>query len=460
MTSAKLISARLTAVKVLNKFNPTRHNATDILHHVLETTDRKAQATDLVFGAIRNRPAIDMVISKTAQLPIKRIQKKLLNILRVGVYELIYAPQTAEYAIVNEAVENASSFTGKKQSGFVNAVLRNVLRSIEKRTTDMKTCEQTRILPQSPKYGCLFKDKILPDPQENPTGHLSVAFSLPEWLVKLWLKQFDYPQTRLICFASNRRPEVFIWPNILKISADKLADRFTNSGVEFEMLSGHSAFINKGHKLVTELQGFSEGLFTVQDPTSAHCVKILSPKPGQTIIDLCAAPGGKTINMAQMMQNKGKIIATDIDSERLRKVDQNCRRLGITTVQTVRYNRFEQMISSVGHCDSVLLDVPCSNTGVLARRCEVRLRLTPTIVMELTKKQYQLLNQASKILAGRGKICYSTCSIIEEENIDVVRRFVRENPDFKLLSEKLILPRTAHESDFACDGGYVALLER
>jgi 16S rRNA (cytosine967-C5)-methyltransferase len=213
----------------------------------------------------------------------------------------------------------------------------------------------------------------------------------------------------------------------------------------------------KSHQPVFKLSGFDEGLFFVQDPTTAKAVQILKPQPGWTVIDVCAAPGGKTVQMAQLMNNTGRIIATDIDPQRLGKVDANCKRLGITIVETIEHDRLAQVITEIGPCDAVLLDVPCSNTGVLARRPEVRLRINPKAVAGLAQTQLQLLEKAGSLT--HSKICYSTCSILKQENSEVVKKFLAKNPGFSLESEKLVLPCAA---DDRCDrdGGYIAIIRK
>ncbi len=451
-------TSRQVALDVLNKFHVARHNAGEILHSMIHQTDQKAQATDLVFGVIRNRPAIDMLITRMADAPLKRIRKKLLNILRIGVYELIFAPKTAQYAVVNEAVNLAGTVARKKQAGFVNAVLRNVSRSIVDRTISLADADVLKTLPQSPQTGCLFNIEILPDPKADPAAYLSNAFSLPKWLIDDWLSKFGFEQTRQICFAGNRAPSIFIQPNTLKISAKSLAERFTVRRIEFDIDPTGKLLKLKSHTPVHELPGFDEGLFTVQDPTGAQAVEILAPQPGWTIIDLCAAPGAKTIRMAQLMDNVGRIIATDIDRRRLQKVNENCIRCGITIVRIVPYDRLEEVVPKLGRCDAVLLDVPCSNTGVLARRPEVRLRINPQAVGRLSRTQLRLLEKAAQIVSTGSRICYSTCSILNQENKEVIKHFLLNNPDFCLESENLTLPRIADDTSFDHDGGYVAIL--
>ena len=200
------------------------------------------------------------------------------------------------------------------------------------------------------------------------------------------------------------------------------------------------------------MPGFKEGLFTVQDITASLPVRLLNPQHQWKILDLCAAPGTKTTQLAELTKDSAKIIATDIDAQRLKSVKENTSRLGITGVNIVAY---KEVLNS--KFDSVLLDVPCSNTGVLAKRIEVRYRINPKAIEKLTKTQSGLLTAAAQMLKPNGKICYSTCSIQKAENSERVKDFLQKNPAFELESELLTLPSA---EGFDRDGGYVAIITR
>jgi 16S rRNA (cytosine967-C5)-methyltransferase len=457
MTGHSLKTARQIATALLNRFDPKRRYAAAILSDLLHQTHETQRATDLVFGTIRNRAAIDKVIAEFSGRPVERIQPELLNIIRVASFELIYCPQTPEYSIVNEAVNMAKALARKKQTGFVNAVLRQITRHIQNRQTPLSQAEPIKTLPQTLSTGCQFDTEILADPQTSPAEFFSIAFSLPEWLVTDWLNEFSEEQVCQICFASNRRPGIYIRPNTLKTTTQQLAEKFRAEDVDFEIvplgnLRESSTIRLTSPKAITELPGFKEGLFTVQDITAALPARLLNPKPEWKILDLCAAPGTKTTQLAELTEDSAKIIATDIDPERLKSVKENTTRLGITCVNILPY---EQILNS--KFDAVLLDVPCSNTGVLAKRIEVRYRVSPKAVKELAKTQASLLAAAAKMLTPKGRICYSTCSIQKAEDSRLVKDFLRDNPDFELESELLTLPSA---EGFDRDGGYVAIITR
>lgn len=457
------ISARTIAIEVLSRFDPKRNYAGPILDKLLHKTDQRQRATDLVFGTIRNRLAIDTGIAKLSRCPVERIPAKLLNILRIGAYELIYSPETAEYSIVNEAAENAKAIAcaklvpakAGKQVGFVNAVLRQIARLITSRQGPFTPANVTRTLPQTPTTGCEFAIPFLPDPQDFPADYLSVAFSLPKWLVADWLAEFGFANTWQICLASNRRPGIYIRPNSLKTTAQKLAEKLREADIDVEIVSDPPLIKIKSPRDVTQLPGFAEGEFTVQDISSAQAVRFLKPKPHWRILDLCAAPGTKTTQLAELTGDRAEILATDFDSQRLEKVKENITRLGIKNITAISYQQIIDSKFAPDRFDCVLLDVPCSNTGVLARRIEVRYRIKQNAIKQLVKLQSQLLSAAAESIKPKGKICYSTCSIQKEENSALVENFLLENPDFHLEFENLILP-SADQVDH--DGGYTAIL--
>ena len=459
MDSQRFKSARIVAIEVLSQCDPKKNYAGPILDKLLGETDQRQRATDLVFGSIRNRCAVDTVIAAFSGCPLERIPDKLLNIIRIGVYELIYSPATEEYSIVNEAAENVKAVAGEKQVGFVNALLRQITRHITDRQIPLSQANAENTLPQTPATGCEFDSNFLPCPETSPADYLSTVFSLPKWLVSNWLEEFGTESARQICFASNRRPSIYLRHNSLKTTAETLAEKVRQADIKFEILDVQESksLKIKSPRAISQLPGFAQGLFTVQDITASQPVRILKPHPDWTILDLCAAPGVKTTQLAEATGDSATIIATDIDSRRLKMVRENTARLGINSVDIVPY---EQLLNSQfpiqnSKFDCILLDVPCSNTGVLARRIEARYRVNPKAIKELTKIQSNLLSTAAAMIKPQGKICYSTCSIQKAENSGLIGDFLKKNRPFELESEKLTLPSA---EQFDHDGGYIAII--
>jgi len=504
-------SARTIAIDVLNRTDPRRNYAAPILDRLIDGTTERQRATDLVFGVMRNRRAIDTVITAFSSRPAERISAELLNIIRLAAYELIYRPETPDYSIVNEAVENvkaracrdvpasgtpAARQAGEKQTGFVNAVLRNITRRIANRQISLADADIKATLPQTPSTGCLFNTSFMPDPESHPADYLSTAFSLPIWLVVDWLEELGFEKTRLICFASNRRPSIYLRPNTLKTTAQELAKKLQQADIDFEIVPAHppqpsnienraSSIENpassiesqalsmirlKSASAITQLPGFADGLFTVQDLAASHAVMMLDPQPGWKMLDLCAAPGVKTTQLAEVTGDSAHIIATDINHDRLKRIEENAARLGIANIEIVAYQDIDRRLAELGPLDAVLLDVPCSNTGVLAKRVEARYRLNPAVIEHFATTQSQLLRTAASMLKPNGKICYSTCSIQRNENSEVIRDFLQRNNSFRLESEKLFLPSAGtliqgpacekNPDEFDHDGGYIAIIAR
>jgi len=489
MSARELKSARAVGAETLQRFDPARDYAGTILDRLLAQTNERQRATDLVYGTIRNLHAIDAVIARFSGRRPDRIAPPLLSVIRIGIYELAYSPATPVYSIVNEAVNNARKAGGKKQTGFVNAVLREIVRHVANREVSLAASNPRRTLVREADAGCEFDTDFLPNPAASFAEYLSTCLSLPPWLVRDWLDAFGPDQTRHICLASNRRPSLYIRVNPLRTTAQDLLTRFEQAGIKAEPVpigwavhtdsskrqitagdaeacraneqrmvgtahpTGSDMLRVTGPHSVTELPGFSEGLFTVQDLSASQAVSALQPQPGWTILDMCSAPGTKTTQIAELTRDSATILATDIDPKRLERVQENIARLGLKSIAIIPYAQLEQ--GTVGPFDAILLDVPCSNTGVFARRIEARHRLRPETINDLAAAQRALLEKAAPLLKPAGRICYSTCSIHKVENQDVIRDFLNTHNQFELAQERLTLPSA---QPFDHDGAYAAVL--
>ncbi len=457
MSPAGPITARAIAADVLTLADPRKANVVNMLTGRIKETNEPQRATDLVLGVVKNRSLIDTIVEKASDVPVERITPKILNILRVAIYELVYCPLTPAHAIVSEAVENAKSIAGKKQIGFVNAVLRNATRHIQDRQSQLTAHPSQRLVPQDLQAGCRFDMDLLADPAQYSIDYFAGAFSLPNWLVADWLKTFGIEQTQQICFASNRRPGIYLRPNTLRTTVDELVAKLRSEQVQCELVAELNMIKVTSPGAITELPGFSQGLFTVQDISSSQPVRLLQPEPDWSILDLCAAPGTKTTQLVEATAGRAEIFATDIDSERLDVLRQGLNRLGFS--ENVKVIDLEELQAFVKNrqtgFDCVLLDVPCSNTGVLAKRPEVRYRLTKKAIEDLAKTQLDLLCRAKEFVKPAGVICYSTCSIEACENNMLVERFLNGNAGFELKLEKLTLPSA---QGFDHDGGYTAVI--
>ncbi len=444
-----LKNARAVAASILTRCDIEKQNVSEFI--AAANGVNRAAVTDYVCGVLRNRALIDTVLEKIASVKQNRVEKPVLNSLRVAVYEMIYSPLTPMYAIINEGV---SQYSSKHKRGFVNAVLRSVQRSIELRE-DANFTENQFYVPVNHLSGCRFSKPIAPDPSKDLVAYLSCMFSLPGWLLAQLAKYHGASALRQICLASNRIAAVHIRPNSTLTTAAALHKLFTEAGVDCQECPNDMLVINSFGKIdnVASLPGFEEGLFCVQDPTAAKVARFINPKPGDIILDLCAAPGTKTTHIAELLGNSGKVIATDINGSRLQLVRDNVRRLKLTNVDVVEYQDAIAYAAKQNRIDSVLIDAPCSNTGVLSKRVEARYRITAAAINELTKIQLELLSYSVNNIKSCKQVFYSTCSIDLKENTQVLHNFLKNFLDCRKIEEQLTLPEYLNHG---CDGGYVA----
>jgi 16S rRNA (cytosine967-C5)-methyltransferase len=302
--------------------------------------------------------------------------------------------------------------------------------------------------------GCLFDEPFLPDPQTESAEYLSESHSLPLWLIKAWSTELGLDTTQEVALACNRRPGLYLRVNPLKSSQDTLLAEMHAQGIRCEPLNHHMICVH-GAGDVTALPGFKGGCFMVQDLTASRVIPVLAPQGKTMILDLCAAPGTKTTHLAEVTADQATIVATDVRAKRLANIRENAQRLGLQSICVLAYDKIDEYVQKHGLFDAVLLDVPCSNTGVMARRVEVRYRLHQRDIDGLIQTQAALLDRAATLIKPGGKLCYSTCSILRQENEEQVKAFLKQHSTFALTQEALTLPTSCAPDH---DGGYVAVL--
>jgi len=459
-------SARNIAVNCLIDFERYQRNIQDNLdiifrEHPCDYRDRRL-ATELAYGTCRQLITLDYVIAKHCSRPLRQIDRIFLQILRVAIYQMIYLNRTPDFASVHEAVNQARDTGLRGGDSFVNAILRSVQRDIDRFSPPQDNDNPRSVLALNPNTVCRFNTNLLPNPDKNLAKYISLTYAQPLWLIKRWLKQFGEKIVKQICLASNSRPCLILRNNSLRGSREELIALLAKGGVSAQLHG--NAIILETSVIPEQLPGYQEGLFTIQDTTAMAVAPQLHPKPHERILDLCAAPGGKATHLAELMNNTGSIIACDILPKKLDLIRENCRRLGITIIQASLVENLDQHISRDGLFDAILIDAPCSNSGVMARRAEIRHRLKPIDIQRLAHMQMELLNRAVATLKPKGRILYSTCSIDTMENDSLIQKFLDDTPDFNLQHEKLTLPgnSTSHNvTDFGWrDGGYTAMLIR
>jgi 16S rRNA (cytosine967-C5)-methyltransferase len=395
----------------------------------LESADRRL-LQELLFGVVRWQGTLDWLIRLKTE---GRTQKQVLQILlRLGLYQIFWLERIPDHAAVNETVELARQLGFGPQSGFINAVLRGYLRERD------ATVQQLDALKR-----------------EQP----AIGYSHPEWLYERWRTRFGEDKARALLEWNNKPPPTYARLNSLKATAESLAQRWEAEGVLFtprnwDWTEADTVFELRSHPPLASLPTFQEGLFYIQDPSTLLAVRVLDPRPGEAILDACAAPGGKTTYIGQLMQNRGLIMAQDIDVRRREMVRENCDRLGVRIVNLSRATTAVNQDLSEPF-DRVIVDVPCSNTGVMRRRVDLRWRIEQAELKRLAATQMQLLEKVAGQVKPGGVLVYSTCSFEPEENSELVQRFVSEYPSFKLDHERAVLP-----FDEGVDGAYVARIIR
>lgn len=383
---------------------------------------------ELVFGVTRWQATLDWLIArKTSQRPAKAA---LRDLLRLGLFQIFWLDRIPAHAAVYETVEPARRRAGPAQAAFVNALLRGYLRELE----------ATRLL---------LKDLKKTDP---PLG-----FSHPKWLVERWQRRWGPDRAAQLMDWNNTPPRNFARVNTLKITPEQLLLQWREEGVNYDRFrrdwfEENLVFEMKSHPRLDRLPSFQAGYFYVQDPSTLLAVQEMAPSAGEHLLDLCAAPGGKLTCLAQRMHNQGRLVAHDLSDERLELVRTNCRRLGVTCVETTL--RLPESADFSGF-DRVLLDAPCSNTGVMRRRVELRWRIRPEEIERLRALQMELLEKGARLLKPGGSLVYSTCSLEPEENEQLITAFLADHPSFELARQRELLPFTD-----SVDGAFVVKLRR
>lgn len=427
-------------------------------------------AYEILCGTIKRRASLDVLIERVGGRRCKSIEPGLLNIIRIGVYQLVFLEHVPRFAAVDLGGKLASLYGAQRQVNFVNAILRNVARAIEVSDAPIVSEYARNTMPLAVDRGVRFGRKILP-PEDKATKYLAAAYSYPEWLVRRWLPRFGFDKLKTLLAAGNARPATVCRPNLIKFAqryeitdirqaAVKLSQLLEAEGCRTRMLGKFGAVqIAKGPSTMS-LEAFRDGLFQLQNITSQQIVHALGLGQGQKILDLCAGLGTKTTQIAELTLDRCKVYATDSNEAKLEKLLGNAGRLGIAGIETLEL----AAVTSGRYDDSfdvVLADVPCSNTGVLASRPEVRWRLKPADLAMFARSGLKLLATSSKLIVPGGKLGYSTCSIDTDENEQVVHEFTRRPGGWKLIEEHTEYPTTdASTGRVVCEGGYWAVLQR
>ena len=442
-----MANPREIALKILLDIENDRAFSNLELNHTLVQENLpgrdNAFISALVYGVLERRITLDYIIRQYSKIPLRKIETATKVILRMGILQLLFMDKVPESAAVNESVNLAKRSKLQRSAGFINGILRSITRAEEKYR--------------------------LPDKNKDKLYYYSILYSAPQELVQLWMDAYGEENTVQLLAQLSGRPPLCVRVNTIRNTRQELEEILDKEGVEYDEIP----FLPNGLHLyhtgsLLKLQSFYERRFFVQDASSQLCVQALDPKPGQLMLDICAAPGGKSFTSAMMMENKGKILAFDDFDQRVRLMEQTGWGLFIDIIRVE--NRDGTNGEPLPTADRILCDVPCSGLGVLSRKPEIRYK-DGLLHNDLPKIQYQILSHNAQYLAPGGRLVYSTCTLNPRENNEQTARFLREHPDFT--GVKLDLPedveRAIEEEDYEItlmphtahtDGFYFAVFTR
>lgn len=433
------------------------------------TARDRGLALELVRGVLRRRLCLDTVLAACVSKPLVTLEPELLTLLRLGAYQLLFLDRIPVHAALDSTVELARELKGERWTRITNGVLRGLTRLLTpdgEEPESFTSEELPRVLLGSgesllPVDGTRCRrlvKPVFPSPREAPADYVSLAFSLPRWLVARWQTRHSFADLVSwgVWFAAPPRVCLRVTGTPTSPSRDEFLETLRKVEVVAEPSPRHPHIIwldRPGR--VEELPGYRNGAFVVQDEAAAQAVDWLALAPGENVLDLCAAPGGKSMQIAEAVGETGSVLACDISEERLQRVRENGRRLKIRCVTTRLISESKRLPSQFdAHFDATLVDVPCSNTGVLGRRAEARWRLRPDDLVELPRTQARLLTMGLTATRPGGRVVYSTCSVEPEENERVIASVLASQPDWECARQELSIPGQP------ADGAFRALLRR
>lgn len=444
------MESREAALKVLYNIEVEKAYSNIALNKMFKTNEfsklDRNFITELVYGTLENLIYIDYIIQQFSTMKLKKMDSWTLNLLRLGVYQIFFLDKVPDFAAVNESV-NLSKVFCKRASGFINGILRNIIRN---------------------------KQNIkMPNKEKEYNKFLSIKYSHPQWMVERFLAYFPKDFTEELLEVNNETPKLHIRVNTIRASVDEVVEFLQEKDVTVNRnpYIPEAITVEEGFSQLEELEIYKKGFIHIQDFSSMLVAKILDPKEGQFIIDVCSAPGGKTTHIAQLMKNKGRILARDIHEHKLKLIKNNGNRLGVKIMEVEKFNGKDLDEGLIETADKVLVDAPCSGLGIIRRKPEIKYRKEPDDIGAITELQLLILTNASKYVKREGELLYSTCTIDPNENKKVVERFLQQNPNFELIDinhlYKSIIPGEHKESMIqlyphihGTDGFFIAKMKR
>jgi 16S rRNA (cytosine967-C5)-methyltransferase len=399
---------RGTAVKILNRIERSDSYLDKLLDAELGSDDMneldKGLMNEIVTGVIRWKMKLDWVLTGFFHGNFTKAETNIKNALRVALYQIQFLDRVPHSAAVNEAVEFTKRLRGQKAADLVNAILRNIIRNIE-----------------NIRY---------PDPEEDKIRNLAVVESHPVWMTKRWMERYGYDDAKRMMEANNAIPDLALRVNRLKVDFTYFLSLLEKHQIQYTRSQYLDYFVRVQHMAgIGSSELFQQGYFSVQDESAGMPVLLLDPKPGERVIDLCSAPGGKTTFIGELMKNSGEIIAVDRYETRLHLVKNACQRLGIANVHLIAD---DGATIEIPQADKVLVDAPCSGLGVLSKKPDAKWQRDADDIPKLVHLQNSLMENAAKLVKTGGVLVYSTCTIEPEENIGLINEFLLQHSEFTI----------------------------
>ncbi len=399
------------------------------------TKQERSFITRVSEGTLENMIELDYMINQFSNTKVNKMKPVIRCILRMGVYQLKYMDSIPAPAACNEAVKLAEKKGFRNLKGFVNGVLRSISRNLEKIT--------------------------YPDEKQQPLYAMSVRYSIPEWMLRQWSRDYGMEKAKAIAEAFRQKKGTAIRTNLTKTTPKLLQEALEKEGITVEPVrieeypDFNCAMYISGYDYLAGIPQFAEGLFTVQDISSMLVTHAAAPKPGDYVIDVCAAPGGKSLHAAELMQGEGMVEARDLTNYKTGLIEENIDRCGMENIRAVQMDARVLDADSVGKADLVIADLPCSGLGVLRKKTDIRYRMTEEKEKSLSALQREILSVVCQYVKTGGTLLYSTCTIDRMENEENTAWFLEQNPVFTLTMERQIFPDEGEG-----DGFYIAKFVR
>jgi 16S rRNA (cytosine967-C5)-methyltransferase len=453
-SSRPITDPRAAALFVLERVDRGKATLDTVLDEAAPLLTRlsrrdRALFNQLVYGVLRQRLRLDAVVETYANRTLKKISPAILNILRIGLFQILFMDRIPPSAAVNTAVNLVRAGKAAKGAGFVNALLRNVLRAPDR-----------------------FR---LPDPLDSPVAHIATARAFPHWMVSRWIKRMGVDETDRLCAAMNTIPPITLRCNGLKNSPAELVNALKSQAAGILMMDEVPGGVNliQPRCPIAQMKAFVDGRFAVQDGAAQLVSLLLGPRPGETVLDACAGLGGKTNHLAQIMDNRGAIFALDNVPAKLIRLENEAKRLGVSIIRAKRADLNHPLdADALPRFDRILLDAPCSGLGVLRRNPDAKWSSQEADIVRSAKRQARFLDHLAPLVKPNGILVFAVCSMEPEENEGVIETFLKNHANFAIsdaqsIEKKSVLPffdkggflKTVPHIDHM-DGFFAARLQR